>query len=147
MLHTLLSYLRLDQTLGHTGTQSDLPQLCFDTDQWSHLLGLWDHHSWLDGEIISATHTQLPTVFENLQIWDKDWQKERPYAYDIIRVLPSVLLIQTVLLWQIVTVKQDTELKVTEYQSNRTRNVYMYRVWGHTHQYGLASHIFSPGGM
>ena len=30
---------------------------------------------------------------------------------DIIRVLPGVLLIQTVLLWQIVTVKQDTELK------------------------------------
>ena len=95
----------------------------------------------------SVTHTQLPTVFENLQIWDKDWQKERPYAYDIIHVLTSVLLIQTVLLWQIVTVKQDTELKVTEYQSNRTRNVYMYRVWGHIHQYGLASHIFSPGGM
>ena len=48
LMHTLLSYSQLEQTPGYIQTQSQFPQLCFDMLQWNHLLGQWEHHSWLE---------------------------------------------------------------------------------------------------
>ena len=36
LLHTLPSSSQLGQTLGYIRKISQLPQLCFDMDQWSH---------------------------------------------------------------------------------------------------------------
>ena len=50
LMHILLSYSQLEQTLCYIQTKPLLPQLCFGRDQCNHLLGKWDHHSWLEKE-------------------------------------------------------------------------------------------------